>query len=117
MTGFLTTHVLDTMHGIPAENMQIELWRLGETRHLLKTVYTGADGRTVQPLLQGEEFRQGRYELTFAVWAYFAALQVELPDPPFLDIVPIRFGIADATAHYHIPLLVSPWAYSTYRGS
>lgn len=120
MAGILTTHVLDTMHGSPAADLQIQLWRLGtadEQRALLKVVYTNNNGRTDAPLLQDEEFLPGRYELIFAVGDYFAARQIILPEPSFLDRVPVRFGIADASAHYHVPLLVSPWAYSTYRGS
>jgi 5-hydroxyisourate hydrolase len=84
---------------------------------LLVTTRTNGQGRTDEPLLQGEAFLAGVYELTFAVGAYFAARQVTLPEPLFLDEVPVRFGIADIAAHYHVPLLVSPWAYSTYRGS
>lgn len=120
MSGRLTTHVLDTAQGRPAANMTIDLWSLepeGTGRKLLKTVHTNTDGRTDTPLLVGDELAVGRYELVFAVSAYFAALAHPLPAPPFLEQVPIRFGIADATAHYHVPLLVSPWAYSTYRGS
>jgi 5-hydroxyisourate hydrolase len=120
MSGMLTTHVLDTMHGLPAANLQIQLWRLGspgEQRELLKVTCTNSNGRTEAPLLQGAELLTGSYELVFAVGDYFAARQVALPALPFLDTVPIRFGIADASAHYHVPLLVSPWAYSTYRGS
>jgi 5-hydroxyisourate hydrolase len=121
--GMLTTHVLDTMQGVPAADLQIQLWRLtslgaeNELRELLVTVRTNSNGRTEEPLLQGEGLLAGGYELMFAVGAYFAGRQVVLPQPPFLDIVPVRFGIADAEAHYHVPLLVSPWAYSTYRGS
>jgi 5-hydroxyisourate hydrolase len=120
MVGYLTTHVLDTARGRPGTNMTIELWRLepeGNSRRLLKTVRTNADGRTDEPLLQDEEFVAGIYELVFAVGAYFAAETGTSPTFPFLDQVPLRFGIADPTAHYHVPLLVSPWAYSTYRGS
>jgi 5-hydroxyisourate hydrolase len=119
----LTTHVLDTMHGIPAADMQLQLWRLvrsggsGERRELLKVVRTSETGRTESPLLQGAELVAGEYELLFAVHAYFTARGVVLPAPPFLTLVPVRFGIADVGAHYHVPLLVSPWAYSTYRGS
>jgi 5-hydroxyisourate hydrolase len=86
-------------------------------RELLKEVRTNSHGRTEEPHLQGEEVQLGRYELVFAVSEYFAARGVSLPEPPFLDCVPVSFGIADAEAHYHVPLLVSPWAYSTYRGS
>jgi 5-hydroxyisourate hydrolase len=113
----LTTHVLDTMHGVPAADLQIQLWRLGEQRELLKTTRTNAQGRTDEPLLRDEALLPGRYELVFAVGTYFAARGVTLPEPSFLDLVPVHFGLADASAHYHVPLLVSPWAYSTYRGS
>ena len=120
MGGRLTTHVLDTAHGCPASNVTIELWRLdvdGRQRTLLKTVRTNADGRTDAPLLVNDELTVGVYELVFAVGEYFAAQVVATATPAFLDRVPIRFGVADAHAHYHVPLLVSPWAYSTYRGS
>ncbi len=120
MVGRLTTHVLDTARGCPATSITIELWQLdledGSSK-LLKTVRTNADGRTDEPLLGNSELVAGIYELVFDVGKYFAA-QEEVPTTfPFLDRVPIRFGIADPTAHYHVPLLVSPWAYSTYRGS
>ncbi len=118
MGGRLTTHVLDTMHGRPAANVAIQLWRIDEQQHtLLKMVETNTDGRTSAPLLTESEMQVGLYELVFAVGAYFAAQEVTTPTPPFLDEVPVRFGIADTDAHYHVPLLVSPWAYSTYRGS
>lgn len=120
MAGYLTTHVLDTARGRPASSMTIELWRLdtqGHDRRLLKTVRTNADGRTDAPLLGNDEFEAGVYELVFAVGEYFAAQAETNTTLPFLDHVPVRFGIADPTAHYHVPLLVSPWAYSTYRGS
>jgi 5-hydroxyisourate hydrolase len=119
MVGYLTTHVLDIAQGIPASQMIIQLWKLEaeEGRTLLKMVRTGANGRTEEPLLVDEEFKVGMYELIFAVEAYFATQQVPTTDPPFLKDVPIRFSIADPGAHYHVPLLVSPWAYSTYRGS
>jgi 5-hydroxyisourate hydrolase len=120
MGGFLTTHVLDTARGCPAAHMSIELWRVspgGSERRLLTTVCTNADGRTPEALLAADEFAAGVYELEFAVGEYFAAQGVATPEIPFLDRVTIRFGIADAGAHYHVPLLVSPWAYSTYRGS
>ena len=120
MDGYLTTHVLDLAQGQPAANLRIELWRLdlsgaGHTR--LAAVRTNADGRTDEPLLQGDDFSAGVYELVFDVGEYFATQGVETPMPPFLDHVPVRFGVADPAAHYHVPLLVSPWAYSTYRGS
>ena len=120
MAGRLTTHVLDTAQGRPAANMTIELWRLnaeGSGRTLLKTVRTNGDGRTGEPLLVEDELAAGVYELVFAVGEYFIAQGIATASPPFLDRVPIRFGIADAASHYHVPLLVSPWAYSTYRGS
>jgi 5-hydroxyisourate hydrolase len=117
MPGHLSTHVLDTTQGRPAANVMVQLWRIDSVgeRTYLKTVYTTADGRTQEPLLSDSTMRVGVYELLFAVGAYFT--QQALPTPPFLDEVPIRFGIADVDAHYHVPLLVSPWAYSTYRGS
>lgn len=119
-TGRLTTHVLDTSQGRPAAGLTIELWRLepnSDDRTFLQSVQTNADGRTDTPLLTGNELTTGVYELVFAVGAYFEAQRLAVADPPFLDRVPIRFGIADPTAGYHVPLLVSPWAYSTYRGS
>lgn len=118
MVGRLTTHVLDTANGVPAAGMAVELWRLnGDERALLRAAVTNADGRLDEPLLAGDEMRVGVHELIFAVGAYFAAGDARLAEPPFLDRVPVRFGIADPDAHYHMPLLVSPWAYSTYRGS
>ena len=120
MAGKLTTHVLDTAQGIPAADMSIELWwidpQVGD-RTLLKTVTTNEDGRTDAPLLMDDELNVGVYELVFYVGPYFAASIQALPNPPFLDRVPIQFGIADPGSHYHVPLLVSPWSYSTYRGS
>src|SRR5918912_2226466 len=118
--GRLTTHVLDTAHGRPAAGLAIKLWRVdrdGAGRGLLKEVRTNSDGRTDAPLLNDDELEAGTYELVFAVGAYFAAHGTAAPSPPFLDRVPVRFGIADPAGHYHVPLLVSPWAYSTYRGS
>ena len=114
MPGFLTTHVLDTAHGKPAAGMEIELARFeaGE-RHVIKTVRTNDDGRTNEPLLPEAEFERGEYEIIFSVGEYFG----EEVDPPFLGRVPIRFGISDPDSHYHVPLLASPWSYSTYRGS
>lgn len=120
MAGKLTTHVLDTAHGIPAAGLRIELWSVDADRGdrtWLKTVTTNADGRTDSPLLVGDDFQVGVYELIFHVGTYFAQSKATLPHPPFLDRVPIQFGIADAAAHYHVPLLASPWSYSTYRGS
>src|SRR5581483_11965752 len=110
----LSTHVLDTAKGVPARDMRIELWAHGETGpRLIKTVRTNNDGRTDSPLLGAEEMKAGEYELVFFVGDYFG----NGPGPRFLDRVPVRFGIADAAASYHVPLLCSPWSYSTYRGS
>jgi 5-hydroxyisourate hydrolase len=118
MPAKLSTHVLDTAHGCPAAGMKIELWSLdGEDRELVITAKTNAEGRTEQPLLALEEMKIGQYELVFFVGDYFAAKSPTLPKIRFLDRVPVRFGIADAGASYHVPLLCSPWAYSTYRGS
>jgi 5-hydroxyisourate hydrolase len=118
MTG-LTTHVLDTASGKPAEGLKIDLFRLdGEVRHHLRTVTTNADGRVDGgPILVGETFKAGTYELLFHAGDYLRTTGVALPHPAFLDIVPIRFGIADENGHYHVPLLISPYGYSTYRGS
>ncbi|APV50993.1 hydroxyisourate hydrolase [Betaproteobacteria bacterium GR16-43] len=115
--GILTTHVLDTYHGVPAAGVPIELVRLGDRRETLVRTVTNADGRCDAPLLTGEAFRPGRYELAFEIDAYFRARGIALPDPPFLSTVVIRIGIADREGRYHVPLLVSPWSYSTYRGS
>ncbi len=118
MPGRLTTHVLDTANGVPAAGMAVELWRLeGDERTLVRANVTNADGRLDAPLLAEAEMRAGRYELVFAIGDYFAGRGARLTQPPFLDRVPVRFAIADQDAHYHVPLLVSPWAYSTYRGS
>ncbi len=118
MTG-LTTHVLDTALGKPAEGLTIDLFKLeahGPVR--IKSVVTNADGRVDGgPMLIGESFQMGQYELLFHAGAYLKKTGQVLADPPFLDLVPIRFGIADTSAHYHVPLLISPWSYSTYRGS
>lgn len=116
--GRLTTHVLDTAHGRPAAGIRIDLsvpdgagWKL------VKTTVTNADGRTDAPLLEGDAFVPGRYELLFHVAAYFERSGAALAAPPFLDQIPLRFAIAAGTQHYHVPLLVSPWSFSTYRGS
>ena len=115
--GRLTTHVLDTALGKPAEGLRIELFRLGESgEERVAAVSTNADGRVDRPLLEGAALAVGRYELRFHAGAYLKASR-SLPDPPFLDVIPIRFGIAAPDQHYHVPLLVSPWSYSTYRGS
>lgn len=116
--GKLTTHVLDTANGCPGAGIRIELYRLeGDSEHYLTHEVTNDDGRTDRPLLTAETIAPGIYELRFWVGDYFAARVGSLPQIPFLDQVPIRFGIADPAAHYHVPLLVSPWSYSTYRGS
>lgn len=115
--GRLTTHVLDTADGVPARGMRVELYRLDGSPQLLATLDTNADGRAPAPLLEGEAFRTGAYELRFHVADYFRTRGAALSEPPFLDVVTIRFGIGDGTKHYHVPLLVSPWSYSTYRGS
>jgi 5-hydroxyisourate hydrolase len=119
MPGKLTTHVLDTAHGCPAAGIAIELWQVSPSgdKTLLKSVHTNADGRTDVPLLAAEELQLGMYELVFAIGDYFDRLMESLPTPRFLDRIPIQFGVADPAVHYHVPLLVSPWSYSTYRGS
>ncbi len=120
MAGKLTTHVLDTAQGKPAKNMAIELWSIdseSNKRVLVKAIATNDDGRTNSPLLADRELKIGVYELIFAVGNYFANQPLETATPPFLNRVPIQFGIANVEGHYHVPLLVSPWAYSTYRGS
>ena len=114
----LTTHVLDTAHGVPADGMQFTLSKVdGEKRQLLLTGQTNADGRFDRPLLEGDLLTSGTYELVFATADYFRGRGVDLSEPPFLDQISLRFGISDGASHYHVPLLVSPWAYSTYRGS
>ena len=114
----LTTHVLDTARGMPAREVTIELHRLaGTERHHLKTVVTNVDGRTEAPLLTGEGLETGVYELTFHAGDYLRNSGAVLTDPPFLDRVVVRFGVADTARNYHVPLLLSPFGYSTYRGS
>jgi 5-hydroxyisourate hydrolase len=116
--GRLSTHVLDTAHGCPAAGMAVALYRMeGKQPHLLQQLQLGADGRAAGPLLEGEALQRGRYRLVFDAASYFQARGVALPDPPFVEHVSIDFGVADAAAHYHVPLLVSPWSWSTYRGS
>jgi 5-hydroxyisourate hydrolase len=114
--GRLTTHVLDTASGRPAAGLVVELWRDGDA-DCLKTVTTNADGRLDGPILEGDAFTAGTYELRFRAGDYLRGLGIELPEPAFLDVIPVRFGIADASQHYHVPLLLSPYGYSTYRGS
>ena len=116
--GKLSTHVLDTVSGRPAAGMKIELAVLEDGRWTpLMNVITNADGRTDEPLMAGDAMRVGEYKLVFHVAEYFRARGATLPEPPFLDRVPLRFGIATTTENYHVPLLCSPWSYSTYRGS
>ena len=114
--GALTTHVLDTSGGKPAAGVLIDLYRLDGDAESLSSAINNEDGRCPEPLLDGEDFIPGEYELVFHAGDYFRALGAALPDPAFLDHVVIRFGIADDT-HYHVPLLISPFGYSTYRGS
>ena len=115
----LSTHVLDTMHGCPAAGMRVELHAMqGGIAALLQRVTLNHDGRSPDgPLLQDGELKTGTFRLVFDVGAYFKARGVELPEPNFLDRVTLDFGVADTSRHYHVPLLVSPWSYSTYRGS
>jgi len=116
--GRLSTHVLDTMQGKPAPGVVIDLYRLdGESRSLVKSTKTNSDGRTDEPLLTGDAFKLGSYELVFHIGAYFRERGVASGEPAFLDAVPIRFGINEPDGHYHVPLLATPWSYSTYRGS
>jgi 5-hydroxyisourate hydrolase len=116
--GHLSTHVLDTAHGCPAAGMQLTLQRLdGPVATVLRRLALNADGRADAPLLDARAMVAGRYRLLFEVAPYFRARGLTLPEPPFIDTVQIDFGIADAAGHYHVPLLVSPWGYSTYRGS
>jgi 5-hydroxyisourate hydrolase len=116
--GKLTTHVLDTANGRPGAGIKVELFALaGDTRRALKTTVTNDDGRCDEPLLEGDALVAGEYELVFNAGDYFASIGTRVPEPRFVDRVVLRFGVADAAAHYHVPLLVSPWSYSTYRGS
>ena len=114
----LSTHVLDTMHGCPAAGMAVSLFSTqGDEATLLQRLVLNHDGRTNAPLFDNASLRKGTYRLTFDVAAYFKARGLVLPEPNFLDRVSLDFGIANADQHYHVPLLVSPWSYSTYRGS
>ncbi|MDD9271399.1 hydroxyisourate hydrolase [Paenibacillus sp. GCM10023248] len=118
MSAGLTTHVLDISQGRPAQNVRIDLYRLHDgAAELLRTEHTNADGRLPGPMLGGEAFQPGTYELLFHVGDYYRQAGVEMADPPFLDRVPIRFGVASADTHYHVPILIAPWGYNTYRGS
>jgi 5-hydroxyisourate hydrolase len=114
--GRLTTHILDTANGKPAGNVDLRLYAIDEARNLVTSTTTNSDGRTAEPLLQGDTMRAGSYELEFDVGSYFSAQGNAMSDPPFLDTVVIRFAVR-ADENYHVPLLVSPWSYSTYRGS
>jgi 5-hydroxyisourate hydrolase len=116
--GKLSTHVLDTAHGRPGAGVKVELYAVdGGQRTLLKQDSTNNDGRCTTPLLEGDTLRAGQYELVFAAGDYFAAQGVALPSPRFIDRVTIAFGVADPGQNYHVPLVVTPWSYSTYRGS
>ncbi len=115
--GRLTTHVLDTALGCPAEGLQIEFWALDGGAVRVSTHTTNADGRVDGPILDGDAFQCGTYELRFFAGDYLRKSGQPLPDPLFLDVIPIRFGIAEQDGHYHVPLLLSPFGYSTYRGS
>ena len=116
--GKLSTHVLDTAHGRPAAGVAIALYAVdGDSRTLLVRAATNADGRCDGPLLEGDALHAGRYELVFAAGDYFSAQGVVLPEPRFVDRVTIAFGVADPAQNYHVPLVVTPWSYSTYRGS
>lgn len=116
--GYVTTHVLDTARGRPAAGLRIEVWRLDdEARTRLRDLTTNADGRTDEPAIPRGELAPGVYEFVFHAGAYLAAHLGSTGGPPFLHLVPVRFGVADAGAHYHVPLLLSPYSYATYRGS
>lgn len=116
--GKLTTHVLDITQGKPGAGVKLALFSVGaQGKLLLKIDATNADGRCNMPLLEGDAFRAGQYELVFNAGDYFAAQGIELPSPRFLDLVTLAFGVADPEQNYHVPLVVSPWSYSTYRGS
>ena len=117
MTGFLTTHVLDTARGCPAEGLKIVLHKIdGDQRIHLKTLVTNSDGRTDEQILPADSFATGTYELEFHAGAYLDAIGTPPEEPRFLDVIPLRFGMSEAS-HYHVPLLLSPFGYSTYRGS
>jgi 5-hydroxyisourate hydrolase len=117
LTGRLTTHVLDTAHGRPAAGVLIRVFRIGTDRTMLGECITNEDGRCDKPLLEGPDFRAGIYELSFGIGAYFARSGQDRASPPFLGDIVLRFGVASSDQHYHVPLLVSPFGYSTYRGS
>ena len=114
--GFLTTHILDTAQGRPADGIPIALYSIGPRRELIKSLISNADGRTDEQLLSESEFHPGTWELVFSVADYFSRAMLETDQPPFLDEITLRFNTS-RDDHYHVPLLVSPWSYSTYRGS
>ncbi|QDY68846.1 hydroxyisourate hydrolase [Qingshengfaniella alkalisoli] len=117
MAGYLTTHVLDTARGCPAAGLKIELFRIeGDSRTHLRTLETNSDGRTDSQILPEDEFETGTYELIFHAGTYLDASGAPKEEPRFLDVIPLRFGMSEP-AHYHVPLLLSPFGYSTYRGS
>ncbi len=115
----LSTHVLDLFHGIPAQNVQIDLFfqHEDEPKQHIKTVVTNADGRVNEQLVTNETWKQGTYELVFHIDQYFIEKSVQLPTPNFLTTVPVRFNMTNTPSHYHVPLLVTPWGYQVYRGS
>ena len=114
----LTTHILDVAHGRPAAGVRIDFAVLdGDAYQFVRTVHTNEDGRNAEPLLTAETMKVGQYQLVFHIAEYFTRIGTILPNPPFLDQAVIQFGIADAASHYHVPLLASPWTYTTYRGS
>ena len=116
--GRLTTHVLDAAHGCPGSSIKVELYRVeGQQLELVNTALTNSDGRVDAPLLQGDDYRTGVYQLQFSAGDYYRARGVRLPAQAFLDVVVLRFGIDEQQEHYHVPLLISPYSYSTYRGS
>lgn len=116
--GRLTTHVLDAAHGCPGSSIKVELYRVdGSQLHLVASALTNSDGRCDAPLLQGDDYRTGVYQIQFHAGDYYRARGVQLSEPAFLDVVVLRFGISAEQDHYHVPLLISPYAYSTYRGS
>lgn len=115
--GRLTTHVLDTSSGKPAAGLKIDLWRLAAKPELIKAASTNRDGRVDGAILEGDDFKVGTYELRFHAGPYLRGTGAKMEEPAFLDVIPIRFGIADVNQHYHVPLLLAPYGYSTYRGS
>jgi len=116
--GRLTTHVLDTVSGEPGAGITVDLYRVaGDDRTHVANIRTNDDGRSEGPIVEGDAFSAGTYELVFQAGDYFRAAGVAMPDPPFVDQVVVRFGVAQADRHYHVPILVSPWTYTTYRGS